>query len=71
MHSAYSDSIGAPKVPSVSWKDVGGLEPLKKEILRSLKSNMFSTGLKRSGMKICQSVVRYIFINKQKLKSFL
>ncbi|XP_046688388.1 peroxisome assembly factor 2-like, partial [Homalodisca vitripennis] len=48
MHKAYSESIGTPKVPSVSWKDVGGLEHLKKEILRSLKSNMFNSGLKRS-----------------------
>ncbi|XP_046677420.1 LOW QUALITY PROTEIN: uncharacterized protein LOC124365481 [Homalodisca vitripennis] len=50
MHKAYSESIGTPKVPSVSWKDVGGLEHLKKEILRSLKSNMFNSGLKRSGL---------------------
>uniref|UniRef100_A0A1B6LY61 Peroxisomal ATPase PEX6 n=1 Tax=Graphocephala atropunctata TaxID=36148 RepID=A0A1B6LY61_9HEMI len=50
MHKSYSESIGAPKVPSVSWKDVGGLEHLKKEILRSLKSNMFNSGLKRSGL---------------------
>lgn len=49
LHKAYSEAIGAPKVPSVSWKDVGGLESLKVEILRSLRSNLFSTGLKRSG----------------------
>lgn len=65
MHSAYSDSIGAPKVPSVSWKDVGGLEPLKKEILRSLKSNMFSTGLKRSGMRNENYLVCSILIIRQ------
>lgn len=49
MRKVFSESIGAPKVPSVSWQDVGGLEHLKKEILRSLRSNMFNTGLKRSG----------------------
>jgi hypothetical protein len=49
MRKVFSEAIGAPKVPSISWKDVGGLEHLKKEILRSLKSNMFSSGLKRSG----------------------
>ncbi|XP_054282593.1 peroxisomal ATPase PEX6 [Macrosteles quadrilineatus] len=50
MRKVFSESIGAPKVPSVSWKDVGGLEHLKKEILRSFRSNLFTTGLRRSGL---------------------
>lgn len=50
MQSAYSDAIGAPKIPSVTWEDVGGLVPLKNEIIRSLKSSQFSTGLYRSGL---------------------
>ena len=49
MQSAYSDAIGAPKIPSVTWEDVGGLVQLKNEIIRSLKSSQFSSGLHRSG----------------------
>lgn len=53
MQSAYSDAIGAPKIPSVTWEDVGGLVPLKNEIIRSLKSSQFSSGLHRSGVFVC------------------
>lgn len=50
MQTAYSDAIGAPKIPSVTWEDVGGLIPLKNEIIRSLKSSQLSSGLHRSGL---------------------
>lgn len=36
MQSAYAGSIGAPKIPSVKWNDVGGLESVKKEILQTV-----------------------------------
>ncbi|WVQ73021.1 hypothetical protein IAR50_002584 [Cryptococcus sp. DSM 104548] len=54
--SAYSDSIGAPKIPNVSWADVGGLEGVKQDILDTIQlpldhPEMFSAGLKkRSGI---------------------
>ncbi|WVR00352.1 hypothetical protein IAU59_007495 [Kwoniella sp. CBS 9459] len=54
--SAYSDSIGAPKIPNVSWDDVGGLKSVKKDILDTIqlpleKPELFGEGLKkRSGI---------------------
>ncbi|WVF73189.1 hypothetical protein IAT40_008008 [Kwoniella sp. CBS 6097] len=54
--SAYSDSIGAPKIPNVSWDDVGGLKNVKKDILDTIqlpleKPELFGEGLKkRSGI---------------------
>lgn len=49
---AYADSIGAPKIPNVSWDDVGGLADVKKDILDTIQLPMdhpelFSSGLKR------------------------
>lgn len=29
--------LGAPKIPSVAWKDVGGLEHVKKAILETIE----------------------------------
>ncbi|XP_067006737.2 peroxisomal ATPase PEX6 isoform X2 [Anabrus simplex] len=55
MQAAYADAIGAPKIPSVSWSDVGGLADLKEEILRTITfplqhPELASTGLRRSGL---------------------
>jgi len=53
--SLYSESIGAPKIPSVSWDDVGGLAHVKKDILDTIQlpldhPELFADGLKkRSG----------------------
>lgn len=53
--AAYSDSIGAPKIPNVSWDDVGGLVSVKQDILDTIqlpleRPEMFGEGLKkRSG----------------------
>lgn len=53
--SSYSESIGAPKIPNVSWDDVGGLASVKREILDTvelplMKPELFASGLKkRSG----------------------
>lgn len=55
--TAYSESIGAPKIPAVSWDDVGGLAHVKTDILDTIQlplehPEMFSDGLKkRSGTK--------------------
>jgi peroxin-6 len=52
---AYSESIGAPKIPDVSWDDVGGLASVKGEVLDTIQlpldhPELFGGGLKkRSG----------------------
>ncbi|KAK7023801.1 peroxisomal biogenesis factor 6, partial [Favolaschia claudopus] len=53
---AYSESIGAPKIPNVSWDDVGGLATVKNDILDTIQlpldhPELFADGLKkRSGI---------------------
>ncbi|EAU88281.2 TER94-PB [Coprinopsis cinerea okayama7 len=53
---AYSESIGAPKIPTVSWDDVGGLAHVKADILDTIQlplehPELFADGLKkRSGI---------------------
>ncbi|KAJ7734916.1 AAA-domain-containing protein [Mycena maculata] len=53
---AYSESIGAPKIPNVSWDDVGGLAAVKSDILDTIQlplehPELFADGLKkRSGI---------------------
>lgn len=52
----FSDSIGAPKIPNVSWNDVGGLASVKADILDTIqlpldRPDLFASGLKkRSGI---------------------
>ncbi|RHZ72519.1 hypothetical protein Glove_242g90 [Diversispora epigaea] len=54
--SSYSDSIGAPKIPNVTWDDVGGLASIKDDILDTIQlplehPELFATGMKkRSGI---------------------
>ncbi|KAG5643908.1 hypothetical protein DXG03_009479 [Asterophora parasitica] len=54
--ASYSESIGAPKIPNVSWDDVGGLAHVKSDILDTIQlplehPELFSDGLKkRSGI---------------------
>ncbi|KFU95208.1 Peroxisome assembly factor 2, partial [Chaetura pelagica] len=55
LHSAHSQAVGAPKIPSVSWQDVGGLQEVKKEILDTIQlplehPELLSLGLCRSGL---------------------
>ncbi|GAA6037672.1 hypothetical protein JCM8097_002278 [Rhodosporidiobolus ruineniae] len=53
---AYSESIGAPKIPNVTWDDVGGLANVKNDILDTIqlpleRPELFADGLKkRSGI---------------------
>lgn len=54
LQAAHSDSIGAPKIPNVSWKDIGGLNDVKQEIMDTVQlpfqyPELFSSGLQRSG----------------------
>lgn len=54
--NSYSESIGAPKIPSVAWDDVGGLVNVKSDILDTIQlplehPELFADGLKkRSGI---------------------
>lgn len=54
--TAYSESIGAPKIPNVSWDDVGGLVQVKAEVLETIQlpldhPELFAHGFKkRSGL---------------------
>uniref|UniRef100_A0A8B9D9P7 Peroxisomal ATPase PEX6 n=1 Tax=Anser cygnoides TaxID=8845 RepID=A0A8B9D9P7_ANSCY len=55
LHDAHSQAVGAPKIPSVSWQDVGGLHEVKKEILDTIQlplehPELLSLGLCRSGL---------------------
>uniref|UniRef100_A0A452TVI8 Peroxisomal ATPase PEX6 n=1 Tax=Ursus maritimus TaxID=29073 RepID=A0A452TVI8_URSMA len=55
LQTAQSQAIGAPKIPSVSWHDVGGLQEVKKEILETIQlplehPELLSLGLRRSGL---------------------
>ncbi|KAJ3171148.1 peroxisomal assembly protein [Geranomyces variabilis] len=56
VRSAYSDSIGAPKIPNVKWDDVGGLSHVKDNIYDTIqlpleRPELFATGMKkRSGI---------------------
>ncbi|KAL4612846.1 peroxisome biogenesis factor 6 [Arapaima gigas] len=55
LQTAHSQAIGAPKIPSVKWQDVGGLQQVKKEILDTIQlplehPQLISLGLRRSGL---------------------
>ncbi|XP_062979998.1 peroxisome biogenesis factor 6 isoform X2 [Elgaria multicarinata webbii] len=55
LHDAHSQAIGAPKIPSVFWQDIGGLQDVKKEILDTIQlplehPELLSLGLRRSGL---------------------
>ena len=52
----FADSIGAPKIPNVSWDDVGGLTNVKDAVMETIqlpleRPELFAKGLKkRSGI---------------------
>jgi len=56
--SSYAEAIGAPKIPNVTWDDVGGLSSVKSDILDTIQlplehPELFADGLKkRSGMVV-------------------
>lgn len=37
---AFGESIGVPKIPNVTWDDVGGLDDVKQLISESLRANL-------------------------------
>ncbi|KAJ3041360.1 peroxisomal assembly protein [Rhizophlyctis rosea] len=54
--SAHSDTIGAPKIPTVTWDDVGGLSHVKESVFDTIqlpleRPELFAEGMrKRSGL---------------------
>ncbi|KAM6183863.1 peroxisome biogenesis factor 6 isoform 1-T1 [Erethizon dorsatum] len=55
LQTAHSRAVGAPKIPSVSWHDVGGLQEVKREILETIQlplehPELLGLGLRRSGL---------------------
>ncbi|XP_075782016.1 peroxisome biogenesis factor 6 isoform X2 [Pelodiscus sinensis] len=55
LHEAHLQAAGAPKIPAVTWQDVGGLQEAKKEILDTVQlplehPELLSWGLRRSGL---------------------
>ncbi|KAJ8366128.1 hypothetical protein SKAU_G00149590 [Synaphobranchus kaupii] len=55
LQQTHAQAIGAPKIPSVRWQDVGGLQQVKKEILDTIQlplehPELLSLGLRRSGL---------------------
>lgn len=54
IRTEHSDTIGAPKIPNVSWQDIGGLMDVKEELLDTIQlplqhPELFASGLRRSG----------------------
>ncbi|OAD59072.1 Peroxisome assembly factor 2 [Eufriesea mexicana] len=51
MQSIYTDCKGAPRVPKVYWKDIGGLVNLKQEIMRRIQLPLMNAlGFGQSGL---------------------
>lgn len=56
MRSLQSQHLDAPNIPKVYWEDIGGLEKLKKELLKTIEfpikyPHLFkNSSLKRSGI---------------------
>ena len=52
----FADAVGAPKIPNVSWDDVGGLENVKEAVIETIqlpleRPELFAKGMKkRSGI---------------------
>lgn len=55
----FSDSIGAPKIPTVSWDDIGGLEMVKGEIMDTIDMPLKHPELFSSGMKKRSGILFY------------
>ena len=49
--TSYAESIGAPKIPNVTWDDVGGLANVKTDILDTIQLPLEHPELFANGMK--------------------
>ncbi|XP_078391394.1 peroxisomal ATPase PEX6-like [Cetorhinus maximus] len=55
LQAAHSQAVGAPKIPTVRWQDVGGLQDVKREILDTVQlpldhPELLTLGLRRTGL---------------------
>eukprot|EP00250_Pteridium_aquilinum_P012046 c20475_g1_i1 orf=236-3310(-) len=57
--SRTAAELGAPKVPSVKWEDVGGLEDVKKAILDTVQLPLVHRDLFASGLRQRSGVLLY------------
>lgn len=55
----FSVSIGAPKIPNVTWEDIGGVDMVKGEILDTIDMPLKHPQLFASGMKKRSGVLFY------------
>ena len=57
--ASFSDSIGAPKIPSVSWADVGGLASVKDAVMETIQLPLARPELFAKGMKKRSGILFY------------
>ncbi|XP_053641891.1 peroxisomal ATPase PEX6 isoform X1 [Cherax quadricarinatus] len=55
LQSVRSEALGAPRIPEVQWKEVGGLEDAKRQIINTIQlplryPSLVSSRLRRSGV---------------------
>lgn len=55
----FADSIGAPKIPSVSWADVGGLSHVKDAVMETIQLPLARPELFAKGMKKRSGILLY------------
>lgn len=55
----FADAIGAPKIPNVSWKDVGGLENVKDAVMETIQLPLERPELFAKGMKKRSGILLY------------
>ncbi|CCK72623.1 AAA family ATPase peroxin 6 KNAG_0K02600 [Huiozyma naganishii CBS 8797] len=55
----FSESIGAPKIPNVTWADIGGIDVVKGEIMDTIDLPLKHPELFRSGMKKRSGILFY------------
>ncbi|VDP10588.1 unnamed protein product [Heligmosomoides polygyrus] len=51
-NTSFAHAVGAPKIPSVSWDDVGGFEDTKQLITESIDSVLHGGAVRRSGIML-------------------
>lgn len=57
--ASYAESIGAPKIPNVTWDDVGGLANVKTDILDTIQLPLEHPELFANGMKKRSGILLY------------
>ena len=55
----FADSIGAPKIPNVSWSDVGGLSHVKDAVMETIQLPLSRPELFAKGMKKRSGILFY------------